>query len=294
MNAIEMITAQISNTVNGVATDDLSNTINAIKATPSIAKFKFRIRNQWVEAGQNKSTADTYYGAGEERSRPKPFVLEADEPPVLLGKDSAANPVEHLLHALASCLTTSMVYQAAARGIHIEEVESTLEGDLDLQGFLKLDKKVRNGYQGIRVNFKIKADVPDEKLQEIGQLGPAHSPVYDSLTNGVPVWWDHAGAFVTRVLPSGNLLRCKGAHWSIQRLSDNSTIRVLGGVGMVTNHHDLQFRTGNHDHLVGAYVPRDHVDLSAYGITVTYARLMARYQIGEHVQGWSIGLAVSF
>jgi hypothetical protein len=93
---------------------------------------------------------------------------------------------------------------------------------------------------------------------------PLHfSAVFD--TNGVPVWWDHAGAFVTRVLPSGNLLRCVGPNWSLQRLSDNSTIRVLGGVGMVTNHHDLQFRTGNHDHLVGAYVHRDHVDLSAYG-----------------------------
>jgi len=177
----------LSNQVNGVAVEDLSNTINAIKATPSIAKFKFRIRNQWVDGGRNSSTADGFYGAGQEQSRPKPFVLEADEPSVLLGKDTAANPVEHLLHALASCLTTSMVYHAAARGIEIEEVESSLEGDLDLRGFLDLDKNVRNGYQGIRVNFKIKADVPDAKLQELGQLGSAYSPVFDSLTKGVPV-----------------------------------------------------------------------------------------------------------
>jgi uncharacterized OsmC-like protein len=176
-----------SNTVNGVAVEDLSTTVDAIKATPAIAKFKFRIRNQWVDAAQNRSTVDTFYGAGQEQTRPVPFVLEADEPRALLGKDAAANPVEHLLHALASCLTTSMVYHAAARGIHIEEVESSLEGDLDLRGFLRLDKNVRNGYQGIRVNFKIKADVPDAKLQEIGQLGPEHSPVFDSLTNGVSV-----------------------------------------------------------------------------------------------------------
>ena len=188
MNSVKAATAKmLTKTVNGVAVDDLSKTVEAIKATPSIAKFKFRIRNQWVDAGRNCSTADTFYGAGQEQSRPKAFVLEADEPPVLLGKDSAANPVEHLLHALASCLTTSMVYHAAARGIHIEEVESSLEGDIDLRGFLKLDKNVRNGYQGIRVNFKIKADVPDERLQEIGQLGPGHSPVFESLTNGVPV-----------------------------------------------------------------------------------------------------------
>ncbi len=188
MKRVKVATAKmLVKTVNGVAVDDLFNTIDAIKATPAIAKFKFRIRNQWVDAGQNCSTADTFYGAGQEQSRPKPFVLEADEPPVLLGKDSGANPVEHLLHALASCLTTSMVYHAAARGIHIEEVESSLEGDIDLHGFLALDKKVRNGYQGIHVNFKIKADVPDEKLQEIGQLGPGYSPVFESLTNGVPV-----------------------------------------------------------------------------------------------------------
>jgi uncharacterized OsmC-like protein len=105
----------------------------------------------------------------------------------LLGNDKAANPVEHLLHALAACLTTSMIYHAAVRGIHIEEVESSLEGDLDLRGFLDLDPEVRKGYQGIRVTFKIKADVPDEQLQEIVQLGTGHSPVFDSLSNGVAI-----------------------------------------------------------------------------------------------------------
>jgi len=186
-NTLGAAVSVLSNKVNGVAVEDLSNTIDAIKATPSIAKFKFRIRNQWVDGSRNSSTADGFYGAGQEQPRPKPFVLEADEPSVLLGKDTAANPVEHLLHALASCLTTSMVYHAATRGIQIEEVESSLEGDLDLRGFLDLDKNVRNGYRGIRVNFKIKADVPDAKLQELGELGPAYSPVFDSLTRGVPV-----------------------------------------------------------------------------------------------------------
>jgi len=183
-----MATAQkLPKLVNGVAVDDLFNTIDAIKASPAIAKFNFRIKNNWDGASRNSSTVDKFHGAGQEQSRHKPFVLQADEPTVLLGKDLAANPVEHLLHALASCLTTSMVYHAAARGIHIEEVESTLEGDIDLHGFLDLDKNVRKGYQGIRVNFKIKADVRDAQLQEIAQLGSGHSPVFDSLLNGVPV-----------------------------------------------------------------------------------------------------------
>ena|SRR5947209_2775034 len=183
-----MATARkFSTVVNGVMVDDLLATIETIKATPAIAKFKFSVRNQWQNGSRNTSTAEKFYGASQNLSHPKPFVLQADEPAALLGSDTAANPVEHLLHALASCLTTSMVYHAAARGIQIEEVESSLEGDLDLHGFLELDKRVRNGYQGIRVNFKVKADVPDEQLQEIVRLGSGHSPVFDSLTNGVPV-----------------------------------------------------------------------------------------------------------
>ena len=183
-----MATTQVlPSTINGVDVNALLTTVEAIKGTPSIAKFKFRIRNQWQGASQNRSTVNEFSGALQDLSRSKPFILDADEPAILLGKDAAANPVEYLLHALASCLTTSMVYHAAVRGISIEEVESSFEGDLDLHGFLDLDKTVRKGFQGIRVSFKIKADVPDEQLQEIVQLGTRHSPVFDSLTKGVPV-----------------------------------------------------------------------------------------------------------
>lgn len=183
-----MATAQkFSTVVNGVMVDDLLTTIGAIKANPAIAKFKFRVRNEWDGGSRNHSTAYTFDGACQQLSHPRPFVLEADEPAILLGKDAAANPVEHLLHALASCLTTSMVYHAAAQGIQIEEVESSLEGDIDLHGFLELDKNVRNGYRGIRVKFRIKADVPDEKLEDLVRLGWAHSPVFDSVANGTPI-----------------------------------------------------------------------------------------------------------
>lgn len=183
-----MATARaLPNTVNGVAVDELSSTIDAIGEAPAMANFRFRIRNQWIDGAHSHSTMSTFHGAGCEQPRTRPFVLEADEPPILLGKDLAANPAEYLLHALAACLTTSMVYHAAARGIHLEEIESTLEGAVDLQGFLKLDPNIRTGLQGIRVKFKIKADVPDQQLEEILKLGTDHSPVFDSLTNGVPV-----------------------------------------------------------------------------------------------------------
>ena len=178
---------QLSKIVNGVNVDDFYGTVDAIKANPAIAKFKFRVQNQWDEASRNSSIVDSYYGAGQERSRSKPFVLVADEPAVLLGKDNAVNPVEYLLHALAACLTTSMVYHAAARGIEIEEIESSLEGDIDLLGFLALDPLVRQGFHGIRAKFKIKANASDDLLQGIVRLGTGHSPVFDSLTRGVPV-----------------------------------------------------------------------------------------------------------
>ncbi|HXT26210.1 MAG TPA: OsmC family protein [Candidatus Eisenbacteria bacterium] len=173
--------------INGVAVEQMFATIEAVKATPSIAKFRFRVKNQWATGSQNRSTVATFSGANQELSHPQPFTLEADEPAILLGKDTAANPVEHLLHALASCVTTSMVYHASARGVRIDRIESTFEGDLDLHGFLDLDPGVRKGYQGIRVRFKISADVPDDQLNEILQLGTGHSPVFDSLTNGVPL-----------------------------------------------------------------------------------------------------------
>lgn len=173
--------------INGVNVETLSATIAAIKETPSIAKFTFRIQNQWQGGSRNASTVNTFHGAGQNLSRVTPFVLKADEPVVLLGTDTAANPVEYLLHALAACLTTSMVYHAAARDIQIEEVESSFEGDIDLHGFLELDPNVRQGYQGIQVTFKIKANVSDDQLQDVVQLGTGHSPVFDSLTNGVPV-----------------------------------------------------------------------------------------------------------
>ena len=141
-----MASAQtLSKIVNGVNVTDLLATIEAVKATPIIAKFNFRIESQWDGGSQNHSTVNDYYGAGKEQSRLKPFVLRSDEPGVLLGKDEAVNPVEYLLHAVAACVTTSMVYHAAARGIEIQEIESSFEGDIDLHGFLDLDKNVRKG-----------------------------------------------------------------------------------------------------------------------------------------------------
>jgi uncharacterized OsmC-like protein len=178
---------EIATKTNGVDTARLQETVKAVKTTPELGQFKFQIENRWIDAGENQSEVTSFYGCGQSQSHKAGFTLKADEPDILLGADRGANPVEHLLHALASCVTTSMVYHAAARGIAIEQVESSLDGNLDLQGFLGLDPKVRNGYQQIRLKLRIKANVTDEQLQELGKLGPTFSPVFDSLMKGVPL-----------------------------------------------------------------------------------------------------------
>ncbi len=176
--------------VNGVDVVRLYETIEAVQGTPTLAPFEFRATNRWVSGGHNRSTVEGFYGAGrEDDSRAEPFVLDADEPDVLLGADNGANPVEYVLHALAGCLTTSLVYHAAARRIEVDEVESKLEGDLDLRGFLGMSDEVRNGYERIRVSYRIKG-VDEETAEELVRIAQARSPVFDILTNGVPVQVD--------------------------------------------------------------------------------------------------------
>jgi uncharacterized OsmC-like protein len=177
----------MSKVVNGVNVTDLMQTIDAVKADATVAKFRFRLNNEWLEGGHNRSTLNEIYGAGQLHHRAKSFVIHADEPMILLGSDQAPNPSEYLLTALAACVTSSLVYHAAARGIKIEEVESQVEGDVDVRGFLGLDPSVRNGFQNIRMTLAIRADVTDEQLEELASLGTGFSPVFDNVTNGVPV-----------------------------------------------------------------------------------------------------------
>jgi uncharacterized OsmC-like protein len=186
MNTQAMMKTE-NNNRNGVNVDELFNTIDAVKKTPVIAKFRFRANNEWFDGGHNRTTIKDFYGIQKDHKHEATFKLDADEPPLLLGTGKGPNPVEYLLTALAACVTTALVYHAAAKGIVLKSVESRLEGDIDLRGFLGIDKTVRKGYQEIRVYFKIDADVPDEELEELVKLGPTYSPVYDSITKGVPV-----------------------------------------------------------------------------------------------------------
>jgi uncharacterized OsmC-like protein len=173
---------------NGVDSEQMYGTLDAIKAQPELGTFQFRARNHWIDGAHNRTTIQGFYGAGQEDStRESAFILEAGEPAILLGTDTGPNPAEHLLHALAACLTTSLVYVAAARKVRLTEVESTLEGDMDVRGALGLSDEVRNGFSRIRASFKVRGDAPPEKLREVVERAQARSAVFDMVTNGVPV-----------------------------------------------------------------------------------------------------------
>ena len=179
-----MTTTQTVNRVNGIDLNTLKETVGAIQKDPELGKSRFRVTNQWIDANHNCTTVKGFYSAKQERLHKEPFDLHADEPPILAGRDKAANPVEHLLHALASCMTTSLVAHAAVKGIRIEELEATLEGDIDLQGFLGLDATVPKGYTNIQALFKVKTD--QNNLQMLKQLAE-FSPVYNTLIQGTTV-----------------------------------------------------------------------------------------------------------
>jgi uncharacterized OsmC-like protein len=171
---------------NGVDTATLFATLDAVAANPEIAKFRFRASNQWVSGTHNRSTIDGFYGAMQEMSHTRAHTFDADHPAVLVGGDAAPTPVEYLLHALAACLTAGIANVAAARGVTLTEVSSTVEGDIDLMGILGLDRDTRNGYQQIRVSFRLRGDDP-EALRKVVEQSRARSAVFDVVTNGVPV-----------------------------------------------------------------------------------------------------------
>jgi len=173
-----------ANIKNGVNVDQLVETIGAVQGNPELAKFQFRSKNNWITGGHCVSSIKSFYGVGaEDESRKETFTMECSHPKVLLGEDEAATPPEVVLHALGSCLTGAMVYHAAANGINIESAESSVEGGVDLHGFLGLDADVRKGFDGIKVVLKVKSDASAEQLENLAKF----SPVFDMLTNPTPV-----------------------------------------------------------------------------------------------------------
>ena len=173
--------------MNGVDTPALFATIGVVKAQPELARFRFRAKNTWLGGTHSRSRMERFEGAGGTHEHAREFSFDADHPQVLVGRDQGPTPVEFVLHALATCLTAGIANIAAARGVTLYEVESTVEGDIDLSGALGLSNEVRNGYQAIRVSFRVKGRASEETLRAIVEQSRARSSVFDIITNRVPV-----------------------------------------------------------------------------------------------------------
>ncbi len=173
---------------NGLNLQQMEQTVGAIQQNPEIAQFEFRARNQWIDGGENRSTIKDFYGAGgEDESREVAFEFTNGEPPVLLGNNEGANPVEFLLHALAGCVTTTTVLHATARGITIHKLSTELKGRIDVQGLLDMDDSVPVGYESIQIKMHIEADCSDEELEDLIGFAREHSPVCNTVCRPVPV-----------------------------------------------------------------------------------------------------------
>jgi uncharacterized OsmC-like protein len=175
-------------TFNGLDTVQMTGTVTAIKDQPQIAAFQFRAKNEWIAGMENRTTIQGFYGAGQEdASRKKAFTYLNSEPAVLLGTDQSASAGEFLLHALAGCVTSTFVMHATARGIRVDEISTSLEGDVDLQGLLGLDDSITPGFKAIRVKINVKANCSDEELNDLLEYTKAHSPITQTITRPTPV-----------------------------------------------------------------------------------------------------------
>lgn len=173
-----------TNVVNGVDVGQIHTVIDAIGADAGFGQFQFRARNRWINGGLNRSEIKSFFaGDREDDTRTEPFRLDADEPLLVAGKDSAPNSMEYVLHALVSCMTGTMVYHAAVRGITIAGVSSVIEGDMDVRGLLGMAEDVRKGFNHVRITLTVDSDADIDSLTECALF----SPVYDIVSKSLPV-----------------------------------------------------------------------------------------------------------
>jgi uncharacterized OsmC-like protein len=172
---------------NGVDIATIFATMDVVAQQPELAQFQFRTHNRWVSGTHSRSSSQGFHGAGQEHEHVRSFVFDADHPAVVAGKDEGPTPVEYLLYALASCITAGVANVAAARGVTLTRVESTVTGDIDMRGILGLSDEVRNGYQQVRMEITVDGDADGDTLRSIVAQSRARSAVFDVLTSGVPV-----------------------------------------------------------------------------------------------------------
>jgi uncharacterized OsmC-like protein len=168
---------------NGVNVEALLGAREALTAAPEAAQFKWRATCKWVNGTHSRSTIDSFFGLGEEQNHRTQFRFDADHPEIFASEDNGATPVELVLAGLASCLTAGVASVAQNREIQLRSVTATLEAGMDIQGILGIDGDVRNGFDGIKVTYKIDADASDEDIRAVVAQSQKRSAVYDIITN---------------------------------------------------------------------------------------------------------------
>lgn len=171
--------------VNGVSVGALFDAANAISKSDSLGYYQFRARNQWLDGGHTRTMVKNYFGAGtEQTSRTTPLVVESDVPALFRGGDRAMDPLEHFLAAIGACITTTVVWHATAGGIHVNAIDTWLEGDIDLRGWFGLEPDPQSGYNEIRVSINLDAEAPDATLDQLVDAATQYSPLFDTITRG--------------------------------------------------------------------------------------------------------------
>ena len=175
---------------NGVNVQALLDAREALKGAPEATKFTWRASCKWQNGTHSQTKVQSFFGLGQEQSHKAVTTHDADHPEIFASEDKGITPIEYILVGLASCLTAGVAAVAQNRGIQLRSVESNLEGKMDIRGILGVDSDVRNGYDDIKVTFKIDADASKEDIEAIVAQSQKRSAVYDALTNPVNVTVD--------------------------------------------------------------------------------------------------------
>lgn len=171
--------------LNGINVPALQDTLAAVRRDPAVGLVRFGVHTRWQ--GQTRSVASVSEYTLGGTAHPRIFEIAADEPPELLGTNTAPNPQELLLAALNACLTVGLVANAAARGIRIDQLEIRASGALDLRGFLGLDDNIKPGYEEVQYAVHIKTNAPAEEVQALHEHVMKTSPNFSNFASSMRV-----------------------------------------------------------------------------------------------------------
>jgi uncharacterized OsmC-like protein len=178
-----MTTTESATADNGVNVQALLDARDALSGAPEGAEFTWKVSNEWIRGTNSESSISGFFGLGGDQAHKSTFSYSADHPEIFASEDNGPTPVEFVLVGLASCLTAGVAAVAQNRGIQLNKVTATIEGDMNILGILGADPEVRNGFSGIRVNYDIDADASREDIEALVAQSQKRSAVFDVITN---------------------------------------------------------------------------------------------------------------